>query len=236
MNKKAALLTLVFVLTCLFAVSISGAFAQNETGEIKDDFSDTDYTSNGWYTYVLLGNPNSDYIYPSRRRLSFHIPEYDTAIYTLNKNTNTADSTVEATFENVFSSNSQYAVVCRFHDYGWYEFRIVVAGEHAGSYMVYKYDQYLKSQGKTPYVVLHPGMDRYYSYDIKLGLNAQNTLKMSCIGDEIRVYINGNEQFPIRNGTMRDRDFKDGENGVMIWSQRPGAAAQIDLLEFNSTN
>ena len=231
MNKKAVFLTLVFVLTCIF-VSALGASAQ---ADFKDDFSDVDYASNGWYRYVLLGNPNSDYVYTARRRLSFRMPDYDTALYFLNSNTTAEDSTVEATFENVFSSNAQYAVVCRHHDFGWYEFRIVTAGEHAGAYMVYKYDQYLKSQGKAPYVVLHPGMDRYYSYDIKLGINAVNTLKMICEGNEIRVFINGNEQFPIKNGVMRDNDFTDGDNGILIWTQRPSGAAQIDLTGFSST-
>ncbi len=228
MNKKTAFFTLVFVLVCIFAATL------NASADFKDDFSDTDYTSNGWYRYVLLGNPNLDYIYTARRRLSFHMPDYDTALYFLNSNTAAEDSSVEATFENVFSGNAQYAVVCRHHDYGWYEFRIVTSGEFAGAYMVYKYDQYLKSQGKAPYVVLHPGMDRFYSYDIKLGINAQNTLKMICEGNQIRVFINGNEQFPIKNGTLRDNDFTDGDNGILIWTQRPGGTAQIDLTGFSS--
>lgn len=228
MNKKTVFFTLVFVLVCIFAVTLTAS------ADFKDDFSDTDYTSNGWYRYVLLGNPNLDYIYTARRRLSFHMPDYDTALYFLNSNTTAEDSTVEATFENVFSGNSQYAVVCRHHDYGWYEFRIVTSGEFAGAYMVYKYDQYLKSQGKAPYVILHPGMDRFYSYDIKLGINAQNTLKMICEGNQIRVFINGNEQFPIKNGILRDNDFTDGDNGILIWTQKPGGTAQIDLTRFSS--
>ena len=228
MNKKAAFLLSVFVLVCLFVFTLSAS------ADYKDDFSDLDYASNGWYSYILLGNPNIDYVYPARRRLSFHMPNYDTALYFMNENTTTENSTVEATFENVFSSNSQYGVVCRFHDYGWYELRIVVSGEFAGTYMVYKYDQYLKSQGKTPYVVLHPGMDRYYSYDIKLGLNEKNTLKMICENDEFRIFINGNEQFPVKNGRLRDSDFPDGDNGIMIWTQTPSGSAQIDLTKFNA--
>ena len=74
-----------------------------------------------------------------------HMPDYDTALYFVNENTFAEDSSVEATFENVYSSNSQYGVVCRYQDYGWYEFRIVVSGEWAGTYTVYKYDQYLNN-------------------------------------------------------------------------------------------
>ena len=228
MNRKRVSFILVFVFIFTFALFM------NASADFKDDFSDTDYQSNGWYTNILLGKANIDYVYPARRRISMHMPDYDTALYFVNENTFAEDSSVEATFENVYSSNSQYGVVCRYQDYGWYEFRIVVSGEWAGTYTVYKYDQYLKSQGKAPYVILHPGMDRYYSYDIKLGINAKNTLKMMCEGDTIRVFINGNEQYPIRNGRLRDGDFTDGEAGVIIWTQVPGGEAQIDITKFNS--
>ena len=228
MSKKAAILSLIVVLGCIFAITM------NVSADFKDDFTDTDYSSNGWYTNILLGKTNADFVYPARRRISFRLPNYDTALYFLNEDTNTEDSTVEATFEHVFSGNTSYGVVCRYHPYGWYEFRITVTGQFAGSYAIYKYDQYLKSQGKNPYVILTTGMDRYYSYDIKLGLNVQNTLKMSCEGDEIRVFINGVEQFPIRNGKLRDSDFTDGENGVMIWTEMPQGEAQIDITNFAS--
>ena len=228
MNKKLVFFTLVLVLISTLAICMAAS------ADFKDDFSDTDYSSNGWYYNILLGNRNTDYLVPERRRISFHLPDYDTALYVLNEDTYAEDQVVEATFENVYSQNSQYGVVCRYHDYGWYEFRITVSGEFAGSYVVFKYDQYLKDQGKTPYVILHPGMDRYYSYDIKLGLNVKNTLKMSCADDEIRIWINGTEQFPIKNGKPRDSDFEDGEAGVVIWTQRPAGSAQIDLTKFSA--
>ena len=229
MNKKLVFLTLVFVLVSSLAVCMSAS------ADFKDDFSDTDYASNGWYYDVLLGNPNSDYLIPERRRISFHLPNYDTTIYVKNENTFAEDQTVEVTFENVYSSNVQYGVICRYHDYGWYEFRTVIAGEFAGTYTVFKYDQYLKDQGKNPYVVLHPGMDRYYTYDLKLGLNVKNTLKMICEGDEIRVFINDVEQFPIKNGKIRDNDFEDGESGFMIMNQQyQGGQAQIDITKFKA--
>lgn len=229
MNKKSFFLTMLAVMICLLAVSLAAS------ADFKDDFTNSDYASNGWHWYTMLGNPDGNYIYPERRRLSVHLPEVDTSVFILNENTAAEDSIVEATFENMYSMNSQYGVICRYHDYGWYELRVIVSGENAGSYIVYKYDEYLKGQGKYPYVVLHPGMDRYFSYDIKLGLNVKNTLKMICEGDEIRVFINGNEQFPLKNSKMRDSDFTDGESGVMFLNQRPGANAQIDLTSFSAS-
>ncbi len=226
MNKKY----IVFLLVVL--ISISAIFT-TASADYKDNFSDTDYESNGWYYTTLLGNPDGDYISAPRRRISMDLPAYTTTFYLFNENTFAEDSTVEATFENVYSSDTSYGVICRYHDYGWYEFRIVVSGEFAGTYTVYKYDDYLKSQGKNPYVNLHPGMDRYNSYDIKLGLNVRNKLKISCQGDEIRVFINGNEQFPITNGTIHDSDFTDGDSGVMVWNT-PVSKSKIDLVGFEA--
>ena len=226
MSKKfvvSLLVVLIAVLSVCMTVS----------ADYKDDFSDTDYESNGWYYTTILGNPDGDYVEPLRRRISVHLPAYNTSFYMFNENTFAEDSTVEATFDNVFSTDTTYGVICRYHDYGWYEFRIVVAGDYAGTYTVYKYDDYLKSQGRDPYVILHPGMDRFFSYDIKLGLNVKNTLKISCEGDEIRVFINGNEQFPIQNGILRDSDFTDGDGGIMIWNQ-PAARAKVDLVGFKA--
>lgn len=228
MSKKAAVFSLIVIVLCLFAIT-SSASAE----PFSDDFSDTDYIGNGWYVNVLIGNPNANYIFPERKRLSLHMPDYNTTLYMINKYTAAGDSKVEAVFENVFSSNSQYGVVCRYHDYGWYELRIIVSGANAGSYAVYKYDRYLKSQGKNPYVIIHPGMDRYFTNDIKLGLNVTNKLGMICEGDEIRVFINDIEQYPIRNGKLTDRSYSDGENGFVIWTQTPGGTAQIDVVNFN---
>lgn len=226
MSKKFVV-SLLVVLVSLMAIFMTAS------ADFKDDFSDTDYESNGWYYRTLLGNPDGGYLTAPRRRLSMDLPAYDTSFYLFNENTYAEDTTVEATFENIFSSSTTYGVICRYHDYGWYEFRIVVSGEYAGTYTVYKYDQYLKDQGKTPYVILHPGMDRYNSYDIKLGLNVKNTLKMSCEGDEIRIWINGNEQFPIANGVLHDNDFTDGESGIMVWNN-PISRAKIDLTSFKA--
>ena len=97
MSKKHVLFTFVFVLIGILAVCMTAS------ADFKDDFSDTDYASNGWYYNVLLGTTSVDYLVPERRRISFHLPDYDTAIYTLNDNTFAEDQVVEVTFENIYS-------------------------------------------------------------------------------------------------------------------------------------
>lgn len=225
-------LVFVCVLVALLSVFAS-VMAQNESSSFSEKFRDIPYYDNGWEAYIRLGNPTGNYIEQSGR-LSFHLPTQDTTIYMHNHFTDGYDGTVEATFENILSMDSSYGIVCRYHDDSWYEFRINVSGPFAGSYSVYKYDQYLKDQGKNPYVLLHPGMDRYNSMDIVTGLNKKNTLKMTCIGDEIRIYINDKEQRPLGLSTIHDSDWEDGEAGFMMMNVSH-SNAQMDITKFSYT-
>lgn len=221
MKKFSILLAVLILLT----VSVS-VFA-----DFSDDFSSPDFKQNGWDPFVYLGNPNGNFFFPERNRLSFHLPAVDTYIYMPNENTFSSDAEAEATFENAFSTHASVGLICRWHDYGWYEFRVWTSGPEAGSYAVYKFDEYLKSQNKQPFVVLHPGFDRINSNDIKLGIDSRNTLKMQCEGDKIRVFINGEEQFPISGGMITDSDFSDGLCGAAVQNYTEDVA-QIDLLKF----
>ena len=228
MNKKALFFTLLFVMICVFSFSL------NVSADFKDDFSDTNYPANGWNLSTLWGKTDIEYAIPGRKHLTFNLPNYNTALYFINENTNAADSTVEATFENVFSYNSSYGLVCRYHSYGWYELRVVAAGPGVGSYTIYKYDESLRAEKKNPYVNLTPDMERYYTFDINVGKGSVNTLKMSCEEDEIRIFINGKEQFPVKYGKLRDSDFTDGESGIMFYTEKPNGQAQFNLTSFKA--
>lgn len=228
MSKRTAYLTLLLAIVCLLAITV------NASANFMDDFSDTDFASNGWYTNLLFGRPGLDYLYPQANRLSVHMPNYNTALYLLNENTNTADSTVEATLENAFSTHSEAGIVCRYNDYGWYELRVTLSGQYAGSFSLYKYDKTLLEDKENPFVSLLPGVERIYTRDIKLGLNAQNTLKMICEGNTIRVFINGNEQFHPWNKEFRAAEYPDGISGISFWAENPKGIAQTDVLSFRS--
>ena len=78
MNRKRVSFILVFVFIFTFALFM------NASADFKDDFSDTDYQSNGWYTILHLAKANIDYVYPARRRLSMQMPDSYTALYFVN--------------------------------------------------------------------------------------------------------------------------------------------------------
>ncbi len=195
---------------------------------------DTEFWDRGWEKYTIAGNPQGLYYNLGKKRLSFNLPVYETYAFLINPEITGEDVTVEATFENIRSASASYSVVCRFTEDGWYEFRTTVAGKEAGSYKVLKYDSYLKEQNKAPYTVLHPGMDRYNTYDINLGMNKKNTLKMICEGETIRIFINDKEQTPVKFAYLSDSDFSAGAVGFGAQSYGDGIV-DIDVLKFSTT-
>lgn len=228
MQKKSFILSFLL----LMIVILSGTICVS--ADFSDDFSDADYAARGWTFDLLFGRPSLDYFYPQSDRLSLHLPDYNTAIYMMNGNTNSDDSTVELTVENVFSRHSEVGLVCRSNESGWYELRVTLSGQYAGSYSLYRYEKALKAEGKNPFVLLVPEFDRFYSRDIKVGKQAQNTFKMICEGNLIRVFINGNEQTPPWNNNFWAKEYANGTNGFSVWTETPHGNAQIDILNFRS--
>ena len=204
------------------------------SADFTDDFSSPDSAAAGWSFDLLYGRPNLDYLYPQPDRLSLHLPDYNTAIYMTNENTFSDDSTVELTIENVFSRHSEVGLVCRSNESGWYELRVTLSGQYAGSYTLYRYEKALKDEGKNPFVLLVPEFDRFYTRDIKVGRQSQNTFKMICEADQIRVFINGKEQTPPWNNIFWAKEYASGINGFSVRTESPYGNAQIDILEFRS--
>ena len=228
MVKQKVLFVFGFVLILL----CSAVFC--DSADFSDDFSDVDYAGNGWNADLMFGKPNLDYIFPGRRMLSFRLPDYNTAVYMLNENTWAEDSAVEVSFENVFSNHGEFGIVCRAQEDGWYELRIYLSGPEAGSYAVYRYETALREEGKNPFVCLHPTMDHIYTRALKTGNYAQNTIKMLCEGDEIRIFINGKEHQPFRNSQLKAEEFQNGQSGFSVWTQRPFGDAEINVTSFRS--
>ena len=228
MNKQKSLLFLVFAIyVMLFAVlSVSADFT--------DDFSDVDFAANGWNPGLMFGKPDLEYIFPGRRMLTFRLPDYNTAVYMVNQNTMAGDSAVEVSFENVYSNHGEFGIICRSNEKGWYELRLYLSGFEAGSYAVYRYEKALRDENENPFVCLHPLQDRIYTKSLKTGINAKNTVKMLCEGDEIRVFINGNEMHPIQNGRLYAGEYQSGLSGFSVWTHRPYGYAEINVSGFRS--
>ncbi len=181
-----------------------------------------------WYQWVAAGNSSKKFAEVVNGSLKVVLPSAETYTYIENEGAILQDAYVEALFRTVSGGANGLSLICRSSDDGWYEFRVHTRGPYSGSYEVYRYDAYLKSQGKNPYVSLIAGGGRVNSMDIRNGFQ-ENTIGMQCSGKEFFFWINGVEQ--TRHKAVVDSTLSAGYAGVGVMSFSDGKVnVEVDYL------
>jgi hypothetical protein len=189
-----------------------------------------DGTLENWAGWVAAGDDRYQYAEASFGRLRFEVPSPETYYYIENNSASYSDVLVEAKFEATSTNKNGIALICRSSDNGWYEFRVSTAGNTAGRFSVYRYDYYLKSQKKVPYVNLLKGYPDIATIDLKNGLSV-NTIGLSCRGNELTFYINGIQQLGINKKPLIvvDDSLTEGAAGIGVMSFSGG----VVKIEFD---
>ncbi|MBN2257092.1 MAG: hypothetical protein JW704_04625 [Anaerolineaceae bacterium] len=127
----------------------------------------------------------------------FDINLPDTYIYLFNENYSYDDVAIEFEVENTGPHNSQYInPVCRYTPgKGWYEFSVAASGK----VQLWRYDF------DDGYILIDEGG----STNINQG-NATNNYKMTCIGNELSLYINGK----LWRSAFKDSNLREGYIGI----------------------
>lgn len=204
----------------------------DETGLFLDTF-EPGFFKRGWKQVVIAGNNKTSYITQDGSMIHFEMPrKIETYAYAMNTRESANDMYVEAEFVIEDAYHLSYGVACRVSDEGWYELRVQTTGDirEMGSFKLYKYDPMLKVQkGKTPYVLIHPNHEFYKTVDLKNGYGKHNVIGLSCVDDQLEVYINGKKQEPIKGLTWTDNQFTQG--GFGFGSQVYGDnSAELNVL------
>jgi hypothetical protein len=131
----------------------------------------------------------------------FDINLEDTYIYLFNENYTYDDVSIELEVENTGPHNSQYInLVCRYTpDEGWYEFSVAASG------MV----QLWRYSFDDGYILIEEGG----STAINQG-NATNDFKMTCVGNELSLFINGKQW----RKAFTDSNYRKGFIGLSAGS------------------
>jgi len=138
------------------------------------------------------------------------MPPNDVNYAFLSKNQNYDDVIVQAEVENIGPTNNFFSLICRANPAGWYEFRI----SSDGYYELLRFDQYKKDEGKVAYTNLQDR--RYNSTKINEGLD-KNTFAISCIGNEISAFINGEQLYWEKRPLLVEDEFhKEGAIGFGV--------------------
>ncbi len=153
----------------------------------------------------MAGTERGNRIYTEDSNLKFEINTKETSAYVYNENTSYKDVIVTADVESVGADHNAMVLTCRMSERGWYEFRVT----SDSMIYLYRYDQILKDKHQVPYVTLVP---QHVVRQINPGWR-KTTIGLSCIGDEIHMFINGTELI-YDNHVITDDRYKEGFVGV----------------------
>ena len=196
-----------------------------------------DSVSANWSAFTAAGDKSKEFWYQNGNILKFEMPSPESYTYAFAQDVNMGDVEVKVVAKTKETGQNGIAVICRKSDEGWYELRVHTAGPYAGSYAMYRYNTAYADEGKNPYVNVLRNLDRIFSQDIINGPNKTNTLVLACQGEELRVFINGKEQFkPPDDEVVRDDVLTSGSVGVGVMSFGSGKVnVEIDLEQMTAT-
>ena len=125
----------------------------------------------------------------------------------LNKSRTYKDVVVQAEVENIGSSDNAFSLICRANENGWYEFRI----SSLGYYELLRFDQYLKNEGKNAYTNF---VEKRVGSTGIVGSKGKNVFALSCSGDLISAFINGEQVYwEKRPLAIQDDTYTEGSIG-----------------------
>jgi hypothetical protein len=182
-----------------------------------------------WVQVIAAGDASKEFGTAMGGRFVIDLPSAETYSYAFADGADFGDVYVEVDVETVKADNNGIAIVCRQSDEGWYELRIATRGPNTGSYQMFRYDPSLLSRNQVPYVNLLKNLTKVNTPDIINGSLKINNIGLSCKGEELRVFINGVEQFPPDKQVIMDDRLDSGSVGFGAMSFG-GGPVQTEFL------
>lgn len=127
---------------------------------------------------------------------------------------------VEAQAENLGTNNNNVSLICRYSEQGWYEFNVA----NNGLYWIYYAS--VRADGYVSYKFLEEGGSNSIVQGNTPGKNL-NTYAITCSGDILTLYINGDKTKEVRDSTL-----KSGKVGVSISSFVTAANVRFNWVKI----
>ncbi len=128
---------------------------------------------------------------------------------------------VEAQAENLGTNNNNVSLICRYSEQGWYEFNVA----NNGLYWIYYAS--VRADGYVSYKLLEEGGSNSIVQGNTPGRNL-NTYAITCRGDTLTLYINGDMTKVVRDSTL-----KSGKIGVSISSFATAVNVRFNWVKIN---
>ncbi|MDZ4160134.1 MAG: hypothetical protein U1B80_10140 [Anaerolineaceae bacterium] len=175
-----------------------------------------------WSYNILSGNEKNIVRYQEGGRMVVSLPDPGAYVYFFNESYTYGDIYVQARYENLGDNNNGVTLICRRNPKGWYEFRV---GSN-GRWSVYRFDQSQKDRKRIPYTLL---AGTYSSIAINAGVNKLNNIGMKCVGNEIRLFINGEEIIQPNKRPILDNEYTEGHVGFAIISEGASRGVLVEM-------
>ena len=177
--------------------------AEGDTPAFYVEEFDPDSNTVGAWSWLLTNGDESGFdIYTEEGKLIFDITGKQIYSYFLYDPWLYEDVRVDAITENRGKNNNNVSLVCRYTDYGWYEFSIA----NNGLWWIYAYDPNSSPQ----YVLLANGG----STAVNMGKDV-NEYTIMCFGNTLALYINGIEVHTLQENKY---GFDEGQIGIGVSS------------------
>jgi len=172
----------------------------------KEEF-DSDVLGD-WTDFIITGDSKSDEkkakFYVENGKLTFDLQDENLYSYLIFDKQSYEDVRVELSADNRGKNSNNISLICRYSNNGWYEFSV----RNDGLFQIWAYD----STG-----AVHKGYNLINSGGsnaIKMGKET-NVYAISCLGNHLALYINGEETASF---TEKRFSFKDGKVGINVSS------------------
>jgi hypothetical protein len=159
-----------------------------------------DAAPSNWSWFTTSGDESLLDVYADNGQMVFDLEGENIFAYLSYDDWYYQDVGVSALAENMGNNANMISLLCRYYsDQGWYEINI----GSDGLWDIYRYDANI-----SEYTRLYNGG----STNINMGTQ-QNEFTMTCIGDQISLYING-----ALTKTVRDSKYTEGFVGIGVSS------------------
>lgn len=172
----------------------------------KEEF-DTDVLSS-WTSFIITGSNDADKKKSSFSikggKLIFKLEDEQLYSYLIYDNQTYEDVRVEVSADNRGRNTNNISLICRYSEDGWYEFSIT----SGGLFQIWAYDA--TGAVKKGYNLINSGG----STAIRMG-NDTNVYAIVCSGNDLTLYINGEESVSF---SERKYGFDKGKVGINVSS------------------
>lgn len=173
----------------------------SQSGDIYyvTEFFDTDYSGLDWDFFLTTGDQEGINFDIGEGALDVIISKEQTYAYFIFKPLELSDVVLEVKSSNLAAYTNNVSLICRFTDYGWYEFNF----SSNGLYWIYRYDPLMGGYQK---------LAEGGSFEINMGQKT-NIFSARCVGNELTSIANG-----VELKTVFDDVLTDGNVGVSVSS------------------